>query len=161
MDVDDYISIQEEIRVLGTLQINIGIFHLLLGSLCSFIKMIQYPESPTNYKTFILNLKYPLIAAPINIISGIFAIVTERKRRLSLAKMTVGLNIVGIVFSLYGLITLMIEFLSYQSEVLQYSWPDRAIKLLSNYLFFYTVVYTVISWVILRWNHKAMYRPPF
>ncbi|XP_031797642.1 membrane-spanning 4-domains subfamily A member 6C-like [Sarcophilus harrisii] len=161
MEVYDYLCMREEIRVLGTLQINIGIFHLLLGSLWSFIKMMQFPESPMNYKTFIFNLKYPLIAAPINIISGIFAIVTERKRRLSLAKITVGINVIGIVFSLYGLITLIIEFLSYQSEVLRYSWSESSIKLLSNYLFFYTIVYVVISWIILRWNHRAMYRPSF
>nr|XP_020831795.1 membrane-spanning 4-domains subfamily A member 12-like isoform X2 [Phascolarctos cinereus] len=94
------------------------------------------------------------------IISGTVAIITEKKRRRSLAKITVGLNIIGIIYAIYGLITLVIEFLSYDSMSMQQSWPERSGKLLSDYLFIYTTLYVFISWIILRWNHKAIFYSP-
>nr|XP_020831794.1 uncharacterized protein LOC110200720 isoform X1 [Phascolarctos cinereus] len=93
-------------------------------------------------------------------VRGTVAIITEKKRRRSLAKITVGLNIIGIIYAIYGLITLVIEFLSYDSMSMQQSWPERSGKLLSDYLFIYTTLYVFISWIILRWNHKAIFYSP-
>ncbi|XP_072494868.1 uncharacterized protein [Notamacropus eugenii] len=100
-----------------TLQINIGIFHLLLGGLWYYIQITQFAGTDPNYKTFILNAKYPLISAVINVMSGTLAIITEKKRLRSL----------------------------------------RSGKLLSDYLFIYTIFYIFVSWTVLKWNHKAVF----
>ncbi|XP_072494869.1 membrane-spanning 4-domains subfamily A member 12-like isoform X3 [Notamacropus eugenii] len=157
VEVYDYILLQEESRILGTLQINIGIFHLLLGGLWYYIQITQFAGTDPNYKTFILNAKYPLISAVINVMSGTLAIITEKKRLRSLGKITVGINVIGIIYSIYGLITLIIEFLSYNPESMERNWPERSGKLLSDYLFIYTIFYIFVSWTVLKWNHKAVF----
>ncbi|XP_056657637.1 uncharacterized protein LOC130454973 isoform X2 [Monodelphis domestica] len=131
----------EEFQTAEAIQISIGIFQLFLGILWFYLYLTQFADSFLTYKTLIWNAKYPLLSAFI-------------------AKITVGINIIGIIYSVYGLITLVIEFLNYDSYFLHKYWPENSGKLLSNYLFIYTVLFILVSWMVLKWNHKAVYYSP-
>ncbi|XP_074087484.1 membrane-spanning 4-domains subfamily A member 6C-like [Macrotis lagotis] len=157
MDVHDYFHIQEEIRILGTLQINIGIFHLFLGSLRYYIQMTYLIGEINSYKTYILKENYPVVAAVTHIISGTFVILTEKKSRRSLAKLSGIINIIGVIYSIYGMIILITEFLSYGPKNMSPRWPEQCKNLLSNYLFIYTSLYIFVCCIILKWNYRAIF----
>uniref|UniRef100_A0A452FTQ3 Uncharacterized protein n=1 Tax=Capra hircus TaxID=9925 RepID=A0A452FTQ3_CAPHI len=135
-------------------QIMTGLFVHTLGLLWTYLLVSQILAFQKVYLPFAILSGFPFWAAAFFLLSGIFTVLFERRRSRSLMTCSIVLNILSACSAVIGLLLLCLEFLAY-ALAKKSIWPHRAGKILSNYLFLFTLLELCVTSTLINWLYKA------
>nr|KAF6438273.1 hypothetical protein HJG59_012515 [Molossus molossus] len=89
--------------------------------------------------------------------SGFFTILFERTRSRLLVSCTIALNILSACLAVMGVLLLVSEFFLFYVNSSTVIWPHKSGRLLSWYLFLFTILELIVSCTVTHWLYRAKY----
>nr|XP_040140209.1 membrane-spanning 4-domains subfamily A member 12-like isoform X2 [Ictidomys tridecemlineatus]XP_040140210.1 membrane-spanning 4-domains subfamily A member 12-like isoform X2 [Ictidomys tridecemlineatus]XP_040140211.1 membrane-spanning 4-domains subfamily A member 12-like isoform X2 [Ictidomys tridecemlineatus] len=94
------LSVKEEMRILGAIQIMTGVIHNNLGIIWLYMFLTQTLTFGKGYLPLALITGYPFWSSLSFVFSGTFAVVVEKKRSKFLLSYAIGVNILSACISI-------------------------------------------------------------
>uniref|UniRef100_A0A673U4K6 Uncharacterized protein n=1 Tax=Suricata suricatta TaxID=37032 RepID=A0A673U4K6_SURSU len=152
------LRIRQETRLLGAIQIMTGLIVHCVGRLWRYLFISQVIVFKKGYLPLVVITRYAYWSSACFIFSGVFAVLTERKCSMSLMSYTIGVNIVSACVAVIGLLLLSLEFIVYSLTTQPPIWPQISGKILSEYLFLFTLLELFTACTVTHWICKAKHR---
>ncbi|XP_076972219.1 membrane-spanning 4-domains subfamily A member 12-like [Tamandua tetradactyla] len=149
------VYIREETRMLGAIQIMVGVLHHSLAVIWTSLLITQIIAFQNDYLPLTVLTGYPYWSAVFFITSGICAIILERNPGKNLVTYTVVMSIISACIASIGVLIMLLEFLSYYIKREKTVWPQRCGKILTNYLFLFTFLELTVASTVAHWGLKA------
>ncbi|XP_077900991.1 membrane-spanning 4-domains subfamily A member 12-like [Ictidomys tridecemlineatus] len=127
------LSVKEEMRILGAIQIMTGVIHNNLGIIWLYMFLTQTLTFGKGYLPLALITGYPFWSSLSFVFSGTFAVVVEKKRSKFLYP--------------YTSVFLGRMYVSF--------WMQRSGALLSTYLFLFSILEFCLAVIVTDWGYKA------
>ncbi|XP_005408159.1 PREDICTED: membrane-spanning 4-domains subfamily A member 8-like isoform X2 [Chinchilla lanigera] len=147
--------IKKELRVLGVIQVMNSMFINMLGVLWRFFFLSQLTVLSTIYIPLALLLGYPFWSPFWYLVSGVLAILAERRRTRFMMSYLIIMNSFSSCLAVLGLLLLSVELgaatFSFKAPI----WQMRSAKMLSEYLFLFTALQLFVASVATRWAVQA------
>ncbi|XP_058161368.1 membrane-spanning 4-domains subfamily A member 12-like isoform X2 [Dasypus novemcinctus] len=115
---------REETRMLGALQIMIGLIVYYLGLIWIYLLLTQLIAFQKGYIPITIMTAYPFWSAIFFVLSGIHAVLLEKKRSRSLVTYTIVMNIMSACVAVIGILLLLLEFLIFYVSAEEPIWPQ-------------------------------------
>ncbi|XP_027436490.1 membrane-spanning 4-domains subfamily A member 15-like [Zalophus californianus] len=152
-----HLWIREETRLLGAIQIMIGLNIHGVGLLWTYLFLSQTSAFGKSYLPLSTVTGYPYWSSACFIFSGVLAVIVEKRRSIFLLSYTITVNILSACISVIGLLLLSLEFMIYSVSTHAPIWPERSGKILSEYLFLFTFLELFLTCTVVHWGYKAKY----
>nr|XP_060462796.1 membrane-spanning 4-domains subfamily A member 12-like isoform X2 [Panthera onca] len=147
--------IREETRLLGAIQIMTGLIVHFVGQLWTYLFTTQVIAFGKAYLPLVVITRYTYWSSVCFLFSGVFAVLTERMRSTFLMSYTIAVNIVSACAAVIGLLIISFEFIIYSLTTQAPIWPERSGKILSEYLFLFTILELFTACTVAHWIYKA------
>ncbi|XP_071074096.1 membrane-spanning 4-domains subfamily A member 12-like [Dasypus novemcinctus] len=149
------VLIREETRMLGAMQIMTGVIHYCLGLIWTELLLSQRIVFQKGYIPITILVGYPLWSPIFYISSGTCAVILEKTRSWNMVTYTVVMSIISACIASLGLISLLLEFIIYNGNVRKPIWAQRAGKILSNYVYLFTLLELMVASTVAQWVYHA------
>ncbi|XP_057634669.1 membrane-spanning 4-domains subfamily A member 13-like [Chionomys nivalis] len=148
--------IKQELRLLGTVQLMTSLIVLSLGYFWTYLYISQNIAFGfgSGYIPVVKNSGYSLWASLLFSLSGSFSIALQKRPSNHMLFWTMTMNISSIYATLIGVVLITFE-LTVTSALQSSWWEYRSGKMLTAYLFLFTVLEMFMACTVTEWTYKA------
>ncbi|XP_055470178.1 membrane-spanning 4-domains subfamily A member 12 [Psammomys obesus] len=148
--------IKKELRLLGTIQIMTSFIVESLGYFWTYLSFSQGFAFGIGHKyiPIIGASGYSLWASLLFILSGSFSIVLQRKPSNNMLIWTLTMNILSIIATQLGVFLITMELVM-TSDLGSSLWQHRSGRMLTEYLFLFTILEMLTASVVIEWTYRA------
>ncbi|XP_059116501.1 membrane-spanning 4-domains subfamily A member 13-like isoform X1 [Peromyscus eremicus] len=150
--------IKMELRLLGIIQLMTS---LIIQSLGYFWTYLFFSQSfafglTSGYLPIIGASGYSLWASLFFSLSGSFSIALQRRPSNYMLIWTMTMNILSIFATLIGVFLISIELMM-TADLQSPLWQHRSGRMLTEYLFLFTILEMLVASVVTEWTYRARY----
>ncbi|XP_049992446.1 membrane-spanning 4-domains subfamily A member 13-like [Alexandromys fortis] len=148
--------VKQELRLLGTVQLMNSLIVLSLGYFWTYLYISQNTVFGfgSGYIPVVKNSGYSLWASLLFSLSGSFSIALQRRPSNHMLFWTMTMNVSSIYATLIGVVLITFE-LTVTSALKSSWWQYRSAKMLTGYLFLFTVLEMFMACTVTEWAYKA------
>ncbi|XP_049992445.1 membrane-spanning 4-domains subfamily A member 13-like [Alexandromys fortis] len=148
--------IKKELRLLGTVQLMTSLIVQSLGYFWTYLYFSQNMAfvMDSEYTPIIGTSGYSLWASLLFSLSGSFSIALQMRPSNHMLIWTMTMNILSIFATLIGMFLIILELMM-TSNIQSSLWQYRSGRMLTEYLFLFTVLEMFMACIVTEWTYKA------
>ncbi|XP_041910362.1 membrane-spanning 4-domains subfamily A member 13-like [Arvicola amphibius] len=148
--------VKQELTLLGTVQLMTSLIVQSLGYFWTFLYFSQNIafEMDSEYTPIVGTSGYSLWASLLFSLSGSFSIALQRRPSNHMLIWTMTMNILSLFATLIGVFLIILELMM-TSGIQSSLWQYRSGRMLTGYLFLFTVLEMFMACTVTEWTYKA------
>ncbi|XP_057634670.1 membrane-spanning 4-domains subfamily A member 13-like [Chionomys nivalis] len=148
--------VKQELRLLGTVQLMTSLIVQSLGYFWTYLYFSQNIAfvMDSEYIPIVGTSGYSLWASLLFSLSGSFSIALQRRPSNHMLIWTMTMNILSIFATLIGVFLITFELMK-TSSIQSSLWQYRSGRMLTGYLFLFTVLEMFMACIVTEWTYRA------